>query len=62
MHGRSLCQSLSTVVIATKSVDEAGLHGCGAFSEADALCSKLLFLTKDGCLRSVGPGRPALSF
>lgn len=34
---------LSAVIIATKSIDEA-----------DALCSKLMFLTKDGCLRTVG--------
>ena len=25
-----------------------------AWCEADALCSKLMFLTRDGCLRTVG--------
>eukprot|EP00434_Breviolum_minutum_P013616 symbB.v1.2.012003.t1/scaffold769.1/size163963/7 len=40
---RAKLQVLSAVVIATKSIDEA-----------DALCSKLMFLTRDGCLRTVG--------
>lgn len=40
---RAKMKVLSAVIIATKSIDEA-----------DALCSKLMFLTKDGCLRTVG--------
>ncbi len=33
-----------------------------AWREADALCSKLMFLTRDGCLRTVGARAKSVFF